>query len=85
MEYCHPDPSAAEWRDLLFVWAGNHATPVYAADLGFKAHQHRRYFFFPVLTEVTFTVGTTIGRRIGTSPAPGCCCCCIRASISVRT
>ena len=51
----------------------------------------RRYFFFPfavftetVLTETTFT-GTTIGRRIGTSPDPGSCCYCIRDSISVRT
>jgi hypothetical protein len=43
------------------------------------------YFFLTVFTEVTFTVGTTIGRRIGTSPTPGCCCCCIRVSISVRT
>jgi hypothetical protein len=45
----------------------------------------RLYLFFPVFTDTTFTGGTTIGRRIGTSPAPGCCCCCIRASISVRT
>ncbi len=45
----------------------------------------RLYFFLTVFTEVTFTVGTTIGRRIGTSPTPGCCCCCIRVSISVRT
>ena len=43
------------------------------------------YLFFPVFTGTTLTVGTTIGRRIGTSPAPGCCCCCIRVSISVRT
>jgi hypothetical protein len=44
-----------------------------------------RYFFLTVFTEVTFTVGITTGRRIGTSPAPGCCCCCIRVNISVRT
>jgi hypothetical protein len=23
---CHPDRSAAEWRDLLFVWVSTHAT-----------------------------------------------------------
>jgi argonaute-like protein implicated in RNA metabolism and viral defense len=44
----------------------------------------RNYFFLPVLTETTLTVGITIGRRIGTSPACGCCCC-IFDSISVRT
>jgi hypothetical protein len=41
------------------------------------------YFFFPAFTGTVFA-GTTIGRRIGTSPAPGSCCC-IRDSISVRT
>jgi hypothetical protein len=31
------------------------------------------YFFFPVFTETTRTVGITTVRRIGTSPAPGSC------------
>ena len=76
----HADPKLADPTDPEELHKPNHPERDPNAFL-----RHPRYFFLTVFTEVTFTCGITIGRRIGTSPAPGCCCCCIRVSISVRT
>src|SRR5260370_41514832 len=60
---CHPDRSAAEWRDLLFAWVSNYATRRdFAANF-----RHRRLSSFPAGYRVAFRLWPSSLKRNGTS------------------
>jgi hypothetical protein len=60
----HPDRSAAEWRDLLFVWVSTHATRCDSVSNFRDRTPGRNHHFLPQITQPETSVSHAIWSKV---------------------